>query len=65
MLYPSSFRSLVRQTRKGLENETILAGHSYVVALVGGRGEGIMPRQWDVGDDEVMERGSVQPHPYD
>jgi hypothetical protein len=28
-LCPSAFRSLVRQTRKALESETFLAGHSY------------------------------------
>ena len=29
MLYPSAIGSLVRHTRKALESETILAGHSY------------------------------------
>jgi hypothetical protein len=38
MLYPSAFHSLVRQTRKALENETLLAGKTYC----GGLGRGVV-----------------------
>ena len=53
MLYPSAFRSLVRQTRKALENGTLLAGHSYCGDFGGGVGGGDSG-MW--GDNGVMEQ---------
>jgi hypothetical protein len=63
MLYPSAFRSLVRQTRQALENETLLAGHS----SCGGFGRGVGCAHTVECGGGIMERwnkeqGSVQPH---
>jgi hypothetical protein len=59
MLYPSAFRSLVGQTRKALENDTLLAGHSYCASGRFGRGMDCT-QTVGCGDDGVMGQGSVQ-----
>ncbi len=60
MLFPFAFRSLVMQTRKALESETIPTGHPLQAEkkydLVGER---VVSRQWEVRGSRNEDRTSA------